>query len=105
MLLLSSLLGPAKPPVASQEDVNAANGTFVVREQDGQLVAYEVEGSRSLPLTQEDRCLICLDGYQASEEMRQLGKCSHFFHKGCVDEVCIHQPDELKRCPDRRLTT
>ncbi|RMZ80140.1 hypothetical protein DV737_g3049, partial [Chaetothyriales sp. CBS 132003] len=51
MQMLSTLLGPVKPPVAAGE-----------------------------------RCLICLCDYAAAEEVRQLGKCHHVFHRECIDE-------------------
>lgn len=87
MLLLSSLLGPAKPPVATREDVEQAKGVFVIEGGVASLVAYERHGSEILPLSAEERCLICLDGYQVAEELRKLSKCSHIFHRSCVDEV------------------
>ncbi|KAL7276104.1 hypothetical protein RUND412_000922 [Rhizina undulata] len=77
MTLLSSLLGPAKPPVATREDVNSAGGIFTV-------------GSENVPanvtFSEGDRCLVCLSDYEAGEECRQLTKCLHVFHRDCIDE-------------------
>lgn len=92
MILLSSLLGPAKPPVASQEDVSSAGGLFRLVEYGGSLVA-EAEGdtgAQNIQIAENERCLICLSDYEAAEELRQLEKCRHLYHKDCIDEVCIH---------------
>jgi hypothetical protein len=90
MQLLSTLLGPVKPPVATQEDLTSAGGVYRVVARDGTLVAEPVEessGSSNIAFGGEDRCLICLCDYEASEEIRQLGKCQHIYHRECIDEV------------------
>jgi hypothetical protein len=87
MMLLSTLLGPAKPPVASEEDVAAAPGLFLIRESPGGFVAEAVEGGESTALTADARCLVCLCGFEADEEARKLVKCGHFFHRICIDQV------------------
>lgn len=87
MLLLSSLLGPAKPPVASREDVASAQGLFCVRQTADSIVAVANHGPRQLQLGSGERCLVCLEEYQVTEELRQLNECSHVFHRECIDEV------------------
>ena len=92
-MLLSSLLGPAKPPVASQEDVASSSGVYrlVLRNQDGNLVATSEDGSQELRLLGTERCLVCLSEYELEEELRQLNKCSHVFHRECIETVsCYH---------------
>lgn len=78
MTLLSSLLGPAKPPVATSDDVEQAGGVFAF-------------GSPGAPAdfnpSESERCLICLSDYEKEAECRQLTKCKHVFHKECIDEV------------------
>ncbi|KAL2012683.1 hypothetical protein VTN00DRAFT_208 [Thermoascus crustaceus] len=86
MLLLSSLLGPAKPPVASQEDVSSAGGLFRLVEYAGSLVAEALDGAETIQIPENERCLICLSDYEAAEEVRQLAKCKHIYHKDCIDE-------------------
>lgn len=86
MLLLSSLLGPAKPPVASQEDVTSAGGLFRLVEYAGSLVAEALDGAETIQIPENERCLICLSDYEAAEEVRQLAKCKHLYHKDCIDE-------------------
>lgn len=87
MLLLQSLLGPAKPPVASEEDVAAAPGLFRIRNQSGTLVAEAVDGYETITLPSDARCLVCLSEYEVDEEARRLIKCGHLFHRICIDQV------------------
>lgn len=87
MLLLSSLLGPVKPPVASREDVESAPGLYRLSDRHGNLIATAVDDGSELSIASGERCLVCLCSYQANEELRQLSRCSHFFHKECIDEV------------------
>jgi hypothetical protein len=90
MQLLSTLLGPVKPPVATQEDLTSAGGVYRVLSRDGALVAESVGPSSTSPTEVfgiEDRCLICLCDYEASEEIRLLSKCQHIYHRECIDEV------------------
>ena len=89
MLLLSALLGPAKPPVASEADVAAAPGRFIIENAaNGNLEAREVDGGTVIGLAQEQQCLVCLSEFEVTEEARQLVKCGHLFHRDCIDQVC-----------------
>lgn len=91
MIMLSSLLGPAKPPVASEADVSSAGGLLRLVEYGGSLVAEALEGNERIRIADGERCLVCLSDYEAAEELRQLVKCKHLFHKDCIDQVrrCI----------------
>ncbi|EMR09777.1 hypothetical protein PNEG_01961 [Pneumocystis murina B123] len=75
MLLLSSLIGPAKSPVATKDEIESAGGLHVLS-----------VNSSSADIYLEERCVICLNNYEIGEECRQLNKCKHFFHKACIDE-------------------
>ncbi|MCJ1307013.1 hypothetical protein MMC25_000658 [Agyrium rufum] len=92
MLLLSSLLGPAKPPVASREDVASALGVYRIQRQGGALVALALEStdadgsSMRIPIAVGERCLVCLADYEIDEEVRKIEKCKHVFHRECIDE-------------------
>ncbi|MCJ1364800.1 hypothetical protein MMC16_003917 [Acarospora aff. strigata] len=86
MLLLSSLLGPAKPPVASDEDVASAPGVYRVQGTSDALVAQDINGLVSIPIGPTERCLVCLCDYELKEEVRQLSKCGHLYHRECIDE-------------------
>jgi hypothetical protein len=87
MMLLSSILGPAKPPVASEEDVASAPGLFRIRSVGGVLMAEAVDGDDTINLATDARCLVCLCDFEANEEARKLVKCEHVFHKLCIDQV------------------
>jgi len=87
MMLLSSILGPAKPPVASEEDVASAPGLFRVTNIGGVLMAEAVDGEETISLANDARCLVCLCDFEADEEARKLVKCEHVFHKICIDQV------------------
>ncbi|KAL5047277.1 hypothetical protein BDW71DRAFT_197012 [Aspergillus fruticulosus] len=89
MVLLSSLLGPVKPPVATQEDLTSAGGLYRVVEYSGSLTAEAVDGARTMQISEGERCLICLSEYEAAEELRQLTKCEHIYHRDCIDQVQI----------------
>ncbi|KAI9678306.1 MAG: hypothetical protein M1817_006252 [Caeruleum heppii] len=85
MLLLSSLLGVAKPPVATREEVASAPGVYRVTGTSDGLVAENVNGDR-LQVLGGERCLVCLCDYEIQEEIRQLTKCGHTYHRECIDE-------------------
>lgn len=96
MLLLSSLLGPAKPPVASREDVASALGVHLVQRSANGLFAVAHDGVTPISMTPGERCLVCLCEYEPDEQIRQLAKCTHFFHRECIDEVRLCQILQIK---------
>ncbi|KZT09097.1 uncharacterized protein LAESUDRAFT_537861 [Laetiporus sulphureus 93-53] len=77
---LAELLGQVKPPVATKEDIDNS-GLQIIKSSE--LTRYEQDGK--LASNCVERCLICLDGYEAEEELR-LMSCKHAFHKDCVDK-------------------
>jgi hypothetical protein len=98
MLYIASLLGPGKPPVASESDVASAPGLFSIEvDTNGKLFAVSRENNEriALPPVVEDgveraeRCLVCLSDYEAEEEARKLVRCGHLFHKDCIDHVSL----------------
>ncbi|KAF2805683.1 uncharacterized protein BDZ99DRAFT_490639 [Mytilinidion resinicola] len=86
MMLLSTLLGPAKPPVASEDDVASAPGLYWIRGSAGTLVAQSTDGSDSIDISPEARCLVCLCDFEVGQEARNLIKCGHLFHRECIDQ-------------------
>ncbi|RPD54681.1 hypothetical protein L227DRAFT_511280 [Lentinus tigrinus ALCF2SS1-6] len=76
---LAELLGQVKPPVATREDIENS-GLQIIKSSE--LEDYEREGK--LASNCVERCLICLDDYDADDELR-LMTCKHAFHKQCVD--------------------
>ena len=97
MLLLSSLLGPAKPPVASREDVDSALGVYRVQTSNQVFIATAIHGMERLQIAPNERCLVCLEDYKVDEELRQLTKCSHLFHRECIDQVSFLVCSELSQ--------
>ncbi|KKY26281.1 putative ring finger protein [Phaeomoniella chlamydospora] len=87
MQLLSSMLGPVKPPVATQSDVVSSGGLYRLVVNGSSLVAQPQSGDLQ-PITMQigERCLICLCDYEGVEEVRQLNKCKHVYHRECIDE-------------------
>lgn len=71
MLLLSNLIGPAKPETASAADLDSAGSTYTVSENHAQL---------------EERCQVCLSEYEIGDSCRTLSKCLHYYHQECIDE-------------------
>ncbi|KAK6337704.1 hypothetical protein TWF696_001187 [Orbilia brochopaga] len=85
MMLLSSLIAPVKPPVASREDVESAGGLFRVR-LGGTTEATSENGVGDIQLHVGERCLVCLSDFEDGELCRQLVQCQHVFHRDCIDE-------------------
>ncbi|KAF2264019.1 hypothetical protein CC78DRAFT_417419, partial [Lojkania enalia] len=86
MMLLSTLLGTAKPPVASEEDVAAAPGLYRIRQVSGTMIAESGDGTDTIDLASDQRCLVCLCDFEVDEEARSLVKCGHLFHRICIDK-------------------
>ncbi|KAF7972017.1 hypothetical protein HWV62_19223 [Athelia sp. TMB] len=77
---LADLLGQVKPQTVTKEAIDKSNLEII---SPGTLEQYEREGKVASNCL--DRCLICLDDYDAQDELRLLS-CRHAFHKTCVDE-------------------
>lgn len=99
MLLLSSMLGPVKPPVANEEDIASAGGNYTVIESGHGLAAspYEIpiEGCHAnvseekIPINIGENCLVCLCDYEENDTLRRLNKCGHLYHRECIDHVSL----------------
>jgi hypothetical protein len=108
MMLLSTLLGPAKAPVATEDDVQSAGGLYelVVAEpveDDGTATTAAATSDRIMATVTAEtkgendpdrvylevghRCLVCLCDFEVKETARRLAKCGHLFHKECIDHV------------------
>lgn len=90
MLLLSSMLGPAKPPVASRADLLAAGGLYTICRRDGfPLELVGGDPAEHLPLEVEQKCPVCICELEEGETARRLQICHHVFHQTCIDEVSV----------------
>ncbi|KAL9621306.1 MAG: hypothetical protein Q9160_004197 [Pyrenula sp. 1 TL-2023] len=93
MQLLSTLLGPVKPPVATQADVTSSGGIYRLIDENGTLTATPTSPDHPpARIILNERCLICLCDYERSEEIRQLSVCKHVYHRECIDEAAIPAP-------------
>ncbi|KAK4499514.1 hypothetical protein PRZ48_010029 [Zasmidium cellare] len=123
MMLLSALLGPAKAPVATDEDVQGAGGLYNIETVEmpadsaktAALVATAIEGDEQVTIEVGQRCLVCLCDFEAKEVGRKLVKCNHLFHKECIDQwlttgrnscpLCREQGVDEKKTPDSEETS
>ncbi|KAG5440444.1 hypothetical protein PCK2_000472 [Pneumocystis canis] len=87
MLLLSSLIGPAKSPVATKDEIESAGGLHILSVNSSVADVYL-----------DERCVICLNNYQIGEECRELNKCKHFFHKACIDQWLLTGRNTCPTC-------
>lgn len=89
MQMLSTLLGPVKPPVATQQDVDSAGGLYRVLMRGGMMMAEAAgeAGQNPISIDLGDRCLVCLCEYEEGEQVRQINTCRHVYHRECIDEV------------------
>ncbi|BEI84892.1 hypothetical protein CcaverHIS002_0502930 [Cutaneotrichosporon cavernicola] len=78
--LLSELLGPAKPPTVTQEEIEAS-GLKVIK---ADTLTQAVQDGEVLDASTE-RCMVCLCDYEDDDVCRVL-KCRHAFHMPCVDQ-------------------
>lgn len=88
MLLLSSILGPVKPPVASTQELDAAGGVFSLNEA----------GKAEELAPEEEQCLVCLSHYVSGDSLRRLKTCAHVFHKDCIDEWLLTGRNSCPLC-------
>jgi hypothetical protein len=74
-MLLSSLIGPARPPTTTQSEIDANLPIALYNEN----IVTDLLGNA-------EKCQVCLCDYIADEEIRVLN-CRHGFHKECIDKV------------------
>ncbi|GAM88366.1 hypothetical protein ANO11243_063990 [Dothideomycetidae sp. 11243] len=105
MMLLSTLLGPAKPPVATDTDIASAGGLYKIQVSHQEknreiLVAVEEKGEERIELAYEQRCLVCLCDMEKGDEARKLADCGHLFHRECIDEWLTKGRNSCPLCRD-----
>ncbi|TCD65376.1 hypothetical protein EIP91_002740 [Steccherinum ochraceum] len=71
LLRLTSLIGEARPRGTSRTVIDSLpNGKY----------------SEWATASSEKRCPICLDDYEPSDPVLKVPKCSHWFHKDCLEQ-------------------
>ena len=76
---------PIKQPMCTAHDLDLLGG--VLSEQPSNMCA-------------EWRCAICMcDSKDDGEQLRELKRCKHIFHRGCVDQWFLDTPLLSLRCP------
>lgn len=104
--LVSELLGPAKPPTVTADEIARA-GLPVFKTEE----LVELEGGGKVHSSSTERCMVsvigvdymltlqvCLSDYEPDEDLRLL-KCRHAFHRECVDHWLT---DGRNSCPTCR---
>ncbi|KAL1407759.1 hypothetical protein Q8F55_007193 [Vanrija albida] len=91
--LVSELLGPAKPPTVTADEI--ARSDLPVFKTEG---LAELEGTGKVHSSSTERCMVCLSDYEPEEDLRLL-KCRHAFHRDCVDHWLT---DGRNSCPTCR---
>ena len=88
LMVLESFMGQVKPPVATTDEVHNSGGLFKVG-------LPAADGTVTIP---DGRCLICLSDYERGEECRKLHRCSHTFHRECIDQWLITGRNSCPLC-------
>lgn len=87
MLMLTSMLGPVKPPVASVDDVATSGGLVHFEELNAEeYAAIPDDGTDPIIIPRSEQCLVCLSDYSTDETARRLIGCGHLFHQECIDQ-------------------
>ncbi|CAB4387181.1 unnamed protein product [Rhizophagus irregularis] len=86
MMLLSSLIGPARPPTTTQSEIDASLPIALYNES----IVTDLLGNA-------EKCQVCLCDYIADEEIRVLN-CRHGFHKECIDKWLTEGSNKCPIC-------
>ncbi|GBB83860.1 hypothetical protein RclHR1_10510001 [Rhizophagus clarus] len=86
MMLLSSLIGPARPPTTTQSEIDANLPIALYNES----IITDLLGNA-------EKCQVCLCDYIADEEIRVLN-CRHGFHKECIDKWLTEGSNKCPIC-------
>jgi len=90
MVLLSSLIGPARPPTTTQSEIDANLPVALYNESIRGLSEYTLLGNA-------EKCQVCLCDYVTDEEVRVLN-CRHGFHRECIDKWLTEGSNKCPIC-------
>ncbi|ORY04325.1 hypothetical protein K493DRAFT_205928 [Basidiobolus meristosporus CBS 931.73] len=87
LLLLSSFIGPARPPTTSQTEIEA----------NLPLVTFDssLPGVPGYQILNPDSCQVCLCEYEDQDKIRVLN-CRHAYHQVCIDKWLT---EGANKCP------
>jgi len=74
LLALEQMNGPVKKGCSTDVLNQLPSGTF-----------EKLVGDSKKALTEEERCSVCLDEYEKQQMCTRLPKCSHVYHKECIE--------------------
>lgn len=77
LLMLSTFMGPARPPTTTQDAINAQFQEIVYDEK--------FPGVSGISLLNGNRCQVCLSDYEHKDKLRIL-TCQHAYHTACIDK-------------------
>ncbi|CAG8583279.1 1633_t:CDS:2 [Diversispora eburnea] len=90
MLLLSSLIGPARPPTTTQREIDENLPVVLYNENIRGVNEYVLLGN-------SEKCQVCLCDYVANDELRVLN-CQHGFHRECIDKWLTEGSNKCPIC-------
>lgn len=92
LLDLAELLGQVKPPTVSKDELEKS-GLEVIKAS--MVKEYEEQGKITVSCI--EKCLICLDDYDAEDDVRVM-TCRHAFHRDCVDKWLVTGRNNCPAC-------
>ncbi|KAK9707933.1 hypothetical protein K7432_009929 [Basidiobolus ranarum] len=89
LLLLSSFIGPARPPTTTQSEIeaNLPLGTY----------DSSISGVQGFQILNPESCQVCLCEYEDQDRLRILN-CHHAYHQNCIDKWLVEGANNCPIC-------